>query len=71
VSRAELDLRLKPGSDAIDAGVAIPFVTANAKGGGPDAGALELGDEMRGEKGKFPEIPEWLLKEWPLSKRGQ
>jgi len=71
VNRAVLDLRLKPGSVAVDMGLPIPFVTDNAKDNKPDAGALELGEEIYGEKGKFPEIPPWLLTEWPISRRGQ
>jgi len=71
MDRAGFDFRLKPGSEAIGLGKPIPFVTDKPEGTAPDVGALELGQEMTGEKGKFPEIPKWLLEEWPLTKRGQ
>ena len=71
VDRAGLDFRLKAGSDAVDIGRSLHFVTDGHAGAAPDAGALELGQEMRGEKGLFPEIPAWLLAEWPLTKRGE
>ena len=37
-----LDFRLRPGTTAIDAGVALPNVTDGASGRAPDLGALEL-----------------------------
>ncbi len=40
---SDLDFRLKPGSAAVDRGVAIPNVTDGFAGGAPDLGALELG----------------------------
>jgi hypothetical protein len=42
----ELDLRLKPGSNAIDAGLALPNITAGFIGNGPDLGAFELGQPL-------------------------
>jgi len=69
VDRARFDFRLKAGSAAVDLGMKLPFITANRKGKAPDAGALELGEAMFGEEGKFPTIPAWLLEEWPLSYR--
>lgn len=69
IDRSAFDFRLKPGSKAIDMGEKLHNLSANMKGKGPDAGALEFGETMYGDKGKFPIIPEWLLKEWPLSKR--
>jgi hypothetical protein len=39
----DLDFRLKPGSAAIDHGVAIPNVTDGFAGAAPDLGALEAG----------------------------
>jgi len=71
VNRAAFDFRLKPDCPAVDAGIAIHYVTGEHAGRAPDAGALELGDAIYGEQGRFPEIPKWLLEEWPLSKRGQ
>jgi hypothetical protein len=42
--RAEdLDFRLKPGSAAVDHGVALPTVTDGFTGRAPDLGALEVG----------------------------
>ena len=38
----QLDFRLKPGSAAIDKGVAIPNVTTDVSGRAPDLGALEF-----------------------------
>jgi hypothetical protein len=38
-----VDLQLKPGSAAIDAGVRLPNITDNATGAAPDLGAYELG----------------------------
>ena len=64
VDRTKLDFRLKPGSVAVDMGAKLSILSANMKGDAPDAGALELGEEN-----KFPTIPDWLLKEWPLSYR--
>lgn len=66
VDRKNFDFRLKEGSDAIDIGMRIPYVTTNVKGTAPDAGAIEFG-----EKGNFPTIPDWLLEEWSPSMRGQ
>ncbi|HEX4636841.1 MAG TPA: hypothetical protein VH189_11710 [Rhizomicrobium sp.] len=42
----DLDFRLKPGSAAIDRGVAIPNVTDGYGGKAPDLGALELGQAL-------------------------
>ena len=39
----DLDFRLKPGSAAVDKGVAIPNVTDGHTGAAPDLGALEIG----------------------------
>jgi hypothetical protein len=39
----DLNFRLKPGTKAIDAGVALPTVNDDFTGSGPDLGALELG----------------------------
>jgi len=39
----DLNFRLKPGSKAVDAGVAIPTVNEGFTGRAPDLGALELG----------------------------
>jgi hypothetical protein len=39
----DLNFRLKPGTKAIDAGVALPTVNDDFSGSGPDLGALELG----------------------------
>ena len=42
--RAEdLDFRLRPGSAAVDRGLAIPNVTDGFSGAAPDLGALEVG----------------------------
>ena len=71
VDRAKFDFRLKPDSEAAGLGIPFPHLTPEAEGKAPAAGALEGGDELYGEKGKFPEIPKWLLDEWPLSRRGQ
>jgi hypothetical protein len=71
VDRAKFDFRLKPDAPAVGLGIPFPHLTPEGQGKAPDAGALELGEEIYGEKGKFPEIPKWLLDEWPLSKRGQ
>ena len=40
---SDLDFRLKPGSAAIDRGVALPTVTDGFAGSAPDLGALEVG----------------------------
>ena len=69
--RATFDFRLKPDAEAVGLGVPFPHLTPEMQEKAPSAGALELGDEIHGEKGRFPEIPQWLLDEWPLSKRGQ
>ena len=39
----ELDFRLKPGSAAVDRGIAVPNVTDGFAGQAPDLGALEIG----------------------------
>ncbi len=39
----DLNFRLKPGSEALDAGVLIPTVNDNFAGDAPDLGALEVG----------------------------
>lgn len=71
VDRAKGDLRLKPDSEAVGLGIPFPHLAPELKGKMPSAGALEPGDEMFGERGKFPEIPQWLLNEWPLLNRGR
>ncbi|MFC1805840.1 right-handed parallel beta-helix repeat-containing protein [Planctomycetota bacterium] len=71
VDRGRFDFRLKPDAGAIDLGIAIPNLVRQPQGKAPDAGALELGDDIYGPKGRFPTIPQWLLDEWPLSKRGR
>jgi hypothetical protein len=38
-----LDLRLRPGSKAVDAGLAFPNLTDGFAGPAPDLGAIELG----------------------------
>ena len=43
--RQPADLRLRPGSPAVDAGVVIPGVNDNFTGKAPDLGAYELGQE--------------------------
>jgi hypothetical protein len=40
---ADLDFRLKPGSKAVDRGVALPNITDGYAGQAPDLGALEVG----------------------------
>jgi hypothetical protein len=40
------DFRLKPGSSAIDRGVALPNITDGFTGKAPDLGALELGQPL-------------------------
>jgi len=42
----DIDLRLKPGSKAVDAGVSIPTVNEDHAGRAPDLGALESGKPM-------------------------
>ncbi len=42
---ADLDFRLKPGSAAIDRGVALPTINDGFAGTAPDLGAYELGSE--------------------------
>jgi hypothetical protein len=71
VDRTKFDVRLKPGSAALEMGRPIENVTSAPEGKKPAVGALDAGDEIYGQKGKFPTIPQWLLDEWPLSKRGQ
>ena len=39
----DFDFRLKPGSAAVDRGIALPNVTDGFTGMAPDLGALELG----------------------------
>ncbi len=38
-----LDFSLRPGSPAVDAGVALPTITDGFTGSAPDLGAFELG----------------------------
>jgi len=40
---SDFDFRLKPGSAAVDRGVALPTVTDGFAGSAPDLGALEAG----------------------------
>ena len=40
---ADFDFRVKPGSAAVDRGIALPTVTDNFAGSAPDLGALEVG----------------------------
>jgi hypothetical protein len=42
----DFDFRLKPGSAAVDKGVAIPNVTDGYGGAAPDLGALEVGQPL-------------------------
>ena len=42
----DFDFRLKPGSSAIDKGIAIPNVTDGFTGQAPDLGALEVGKPL-------------------------
>ncbi len=65
--RAAFDFRLKPDAAAVGLGVPLPNFTRPAEGKAPDAGALGLGDD----RARLPEIPKWLLDEWPRSRRGQ
>ncbi|MEA1996789.1 MAG: right-handed parallel beta-helix repeat-containing protein, partial [Gemmatimonadota bacterium] len=44
--REPADLRLRPGSAAVDAGVEIPNITDGYSGGAPDLGAYELGEDV-------------------------
>ena len=39
----DFDFRLKPGSAAVDRGIALPNVTDGFTGRAPDLGALEVG----------------------------
>jgi len=43
LSPADLDLRLKPGTNPVDAGVRLPNINDDYTGKAPDLGALELG----------------------------
>lgn len=43
---AEVDLRLKRGSGAVDAGVPLPNINDNYRGSAPDLGAYEYGQPM-------------------------
>ena len=43
---ADLDFRLKPGSAAVDRGVALPNITDGFTGQAPDLGALEVGQPV-------------------------
>jgi len=67
IDRPAFDFRLKPDSAAIGFGIPLPNFARPPQGKAPDAGALQLSDD----RAKLPEIPKWLLDEWPLSKRGQ
>lgn len=51
------DLRLKDGTEAIDAGVVLPNVNEDFRGEAPDLGAYGLGDELP-RYGPRPEEPE-------------
>ncbi len=42
----QVDLRLKAGSRAVDAGVVLPGITDGFKGKAPDLGAYELGEPL-------------------------
>lgn len=53
----DLNFRLKPGSKAVDAGVAIPTVNEGFAGRAPDLGAIEVG------KPEPKYGPRWLTKE--------
>ena len=39
----DLDFRLKPGSAAVDRGIALPNITDGFSGRAPDLGAIEAG----------------------------
>jgi hypothetical protein len=43
---SDFDFRIKPGSAAVDRGVALPTVTEGFTGAAPDLGALELGKPL-------------------------
>jgi len=43
---AEVDLRLKRESGAVDAGVPLPNINDNYRGSAPDLGAYEYGQPM-------------------------
>ena len=43
---ADLDVRLRPGSAAVDRGVVLPTVTDGFTGRAPDLGAVEYGREL-------------------------
>jgi len=43
---ADLDFRIKPGSPAVDRGVALPTITDGFSGSAPDLGALEAGKPL-------------------------
>jgi hypothetical protein len=43
---ADFDFRIKPGSVAVDRGIALPTVTEGFVGGAPDLGALEAGQPL-------------------------
>jgi len=42
----DIDVRLKPGSAAVDKGVALPNITDGFSGPAPDLGAIELGQPL-------------------------
>jgi len=44
--RLEIDLRLKPGSSAVDAGLAMPGFNDGFHGSAPDLGAYEQGEPL-------------------------
>jgi hypothetical protein len=52
---SEVDLRLKPGSAAIDKGAVLPTITDGYSGSAPDLGAYELGQDL----------PEYGPHAWP------
>ena len=51
--------------------MALPLPGPKVVGAAFDAGALEADEPIYGEGGRIPTIPQWLLDEWPQSKRGQ